>query len=147
MSKKVVIIDYGLGNLFSVKQACETCGFPAEISSEPKDILEADALLLPGVGAFGQAVANLEERGLSGAIRSYVESGRPFFGVCLGLQLLFDLSDEFGEHKGLSLVKGSVVKFPATTSEGEKVRVPNIGWNKVVPAGQDWLEIVSQIEI
>src|SRR5687768_15819109 len=98
--KKVVIIDYQLGNLFSVKQACDTVGMEAILSSDKKDILNADALILPGVGAFNEAMNNLENLDLVSAIKSKVSEGNPLFGICLGQQLLFTESEEFGTGKG-----------------------------------------------
>ena len=102
--KKVIIIDYQLGNLFSVKQACDTIGLNAVISTSKDDILSADALILPGVGAFIEAMKNLEKLDLINAIKSKVNSGTPIFGICLGLQLLFTKSEEFGSANGLDLI-------------------------------------------
>src|SRR5215467_5478921 len=101
MSKKVIIIDYQLGNLFSVKQACEHLGYDATISTQPEDLLQADYAILPGVGAFADAMENLNSFGLTRAIHEYVQSGRPLMGVCLGLQLLLNESEEFGNTSGL----------------------------------------------
>jgi imidazole glycerol-phosphate synthase subunit HisH len=124
---KVAIIDYQLSNLYSVKNACKFVGLSAEITSNPKDIESADALILPGVGAFGNAMQNLKELKLIDSILEQVALKKPLFGVCLGLQLLFERSEEFGNHKGLGLIKGSVVKF----SSENKIKIPQIGWNKL----------------
>lgn len=137
MKKKVVIIDYNLGNLFSVKQACDTIGINAKISSDKKDIEEADALILPGVGAFIEAMQNLRDLDLIDSIKASVNNGRPFFGVCLGLQLLFTKSEEFGSGNGLDLIPGLIKKFPASFNE-KKIKVPQIAWNKIYSDRQLW---------
>lgn len=131
--KKVAIIDYNAGNLFSVQHACSFIGLDSKITSNKKEILDADGAILPGVGAFGEAMDNLQKMGLIEPIKEFVASGKPFMGVCLGLQLLFSESEEFGLHKGLDLVKGRVIKFPAANNEGRIIKVPQIGWNQVVP--------------
>lgn len=135
--KKVVIIDYNLGNLFSVKQACDTIGINAKISSDKSDIDQADALILPGVGAFIEAMQNLDKLGLTEAIKDNVRAGKPIFGVCLGLQLLFTKSEEFGSGEGLDLIKGVIKKFPSTY-EDKKVKVPQIAWNRITSHKQNW---------
>src|SRR4051812_22861726 len=104
-NNKVVIIDYHLGNLFSVKQVCDTVGINAKISSDKNDIIEADALILPGVGAFIEAMQNLENLDLINPIKNAVSNGKPLLGVCLGLQLLFTKSEEFGSGEGLNLIQ------------------------------------------
>jgi len=135
--KKVVIIDYQLGNLFSVKQACDTVGINAEISSNREDILNADALILPGVGAFIEAMNNLKKFGLDTAIQNKVNGGTPIFGICLGQQLLFTESEEFGAGKGLDLISGIIKRFPETNEE-RKVKVPHIAWNTIFKLNQLW---------
>lgn len=135
--KKVVIIDYQLGNLFSVKQACDTVGINAEISSNREDILNADALILPGVGAFIEAMNNLKKFGLDTAIQTKVNGGTPIFGICLGQQLLFTESEEFGAGKGLDLISGIIKRFPETIEE-RKVKVPHIAWNTIFKLNQEW---------
>lgn len=135
--KKVVIIDYLLGNLFSVKQACDTIGINAIVSSEKINIENADALILPGVGAFIEAMKNLEELDLIQPIKNAVNNGIPMFGVCLGLQLLFTKSEEFGSGDGLNLINGVIKKFP-TVYEQKKMKVPQIQWNKIVPSDLSW---------
>ena len=131
--KKVVIIDYQLGNLFSVKQACDNVGIDSIISSNKSDITNADALILPGVGAFTAAMNNLTQLDLIDPIKSSVETGKPILGVCLGLQLLFSDSDEFGQTSGLGILSGSVKKFSR-----EDVKVPQIGWNQIYKSSQTW---------
>jgi imidazole glycerol-phosphate synthase subunit HisH len=137
LNKKVVIIDYQLGNLFSVKQACDTVGINAKISYDREDILNADALILPGVGAFNEAMVNLKKLNISSAIKQKVSEGNPLFGVCLGQQLLFTESEEFGTAKGLDIISGIIKKFPIE-SNGKKVKIPHIAWNKVYSPNQNW---------
>jgi len=129
--KKVVIIDYELGNLYSVKQACDVTGMNAVVSSVKKDIMAADALILPGVGAFIQAMNNLKKLDIIDAIKSKVISGTPLFGICLGLQLLFTKSEEFGSGEGLNLISGVIKKFPEELG-GKKIKVPHITWNQLI---------------
>jgi imidazole glycerol-phosphate synthase subunit HisH len=138
MSKKTVIVDYELGNLFSVQQACLHVGLDAEISNDPDKVAAADGLILPGVGAFGTAMANLRKRGIAGIMQEQVKAGKPFLGICLGLQLLFTDSVEFGSQGGLNLIPGKVQRIPPTL-RGEKVRVPQIGWNRILaPMRRNW---------
>ena len=135
--KNVIIIDYQLGNLYSVKQACDTVGINAKISCEKDDILNADALILPGVGAFIEAMNNLKKLNLDLAIIQKVKSGVPIFGICLGLQLLFTESEEFGAGKGLDLISGVIKRFPELY-QNRKIRVPQIAWNTIYNYDQDW---------
>lgn len=135
--KKVVIIDYQLGNLFSVQQACETVGINSSISSVKNDILTADALILPGVGAFNEAMNNLKKLEIDIAIKEKVRNGTPIFGICLGQQLLFTESEEFGAGNGLDLIKGVIKKFPDTFN-GRKIKVPHIAWNTIYKLKQNW---------
>ena len=129
-NKKVIIIDYKLGNLFSVKQACDVVGMNSEISSDRNKILNADALILPGVGAFIEAMNNLNDLELITAIKYKVNNGTPLFGICLGLQLLFTKSEEFGSGKGLNIIPGIIKKFPNQIN-GKKITVPHISWNTI----------------
>lgn len=107
----IVIVDYGMGNLRSVEKAFHHLGYPAITASVPEAIASADGVVLPGVGAFGQAMQNLQEKGLDDAVRAVIERGKPFLGICLGLQLLFSESEEFGPVKGLQVFRGKVVRF------------------------------------
>jgi glutamine amidotransferase len=144
--KTVIIIDYQLGNLFSVKQACDAVGIIAKISSDKQDVLNADALILPGVGAFIKAMNNLKRFELDVAIQEKVKSGTPIFGICLGLQLLFTESEEFGAGKGLDLISGVIKKFPEEL-DGRKIKVPHITWNTVYESNQDWSQTaLSELE-
>ena len=123
------IIDYGMGNLFSVSKALERLGVPYFISPNKEELAQkADGLLLPGVGSFKDAMAILKETGLADFIRSEVKT-KPLLGICLGMQLLFQSSEENGFSEGLRLLEGEVVKFPGITSTGEKYKVPHMGWN------------------
>jgi glutamine amidotransferase len=136
-NSNVVIIDYQLGNLFSVKQACDTVGINAKISSDREDILNADALILPGVGAFIEAINNLKSFGLDTAIQEKVKNGTPIFGICLGLQLLFTESEEFGAGNGLDIISGIIKRFPENFEE-RKIKVPHIAWNTIYKSEQNW---------
>ncbi|HWU41998.1 MAG TPA: imidazole glycerol phosphate synthase subunit HisH [Bdellovibrio sp.] len=126
--KQVVIVDYGLGNIFSIRQALEAVGCEPLVSNNVQHLREADGILLPGVGAFGDAVGKLNEYKLRDVLKDEVSKGKPFLGVCLGLQLLMTKSFEFGEHEGLNIIPGTVNRFPET-SEGHELNVPFIGWN------------------
>lgn len=128
---KVAIIDYGLGNIFSVAQACREFGTDAILTSDKKILSDVHGIILPGVGAFGQAMKNLKEIGLDDELKNRVKAGVPLMGICLGLQLLFESSEEFGAHHGLGLIPGTVKKFPEIDRQGNKLRVPNIGWHRV----------------
>jgi imidazole glycerol-phosphate synthase subunit HisH len=134
-SGRVAIIDYQMGNLFSVGHACQTVGLETVITSDPAVIKDCEAAILPGVGAFGEAMENIGRLGLTGPIRDFIDSGRPFLGVCLGLQLLFTESEEFGSHRGLDVIPGKVVRFPQIGPGGGKLKIPQIGWNQIRPAG------------
>lgn len=124
---RIVIIDYGMGNLRSVQKAFERLGFRAEITQDPDSVRQAERLVLPGVGAFGDAMAELERRQLIRPILRFIESGRPFLGICLGLQLLFETSYENGPVAGLGLLRGEVVRFELPRGWS----VPHMGWNQV----------------
>jgi glutamine amidotransferase len=137
INKKVVIIDYGLGNLFSVNQACKTVGLNVNVSNLKDEILEADAIILPGVGAFIEAMNNLEKMDLINPIKNMVKEGKPFFGICLGMQLIFSKSEEFGSGKGLDLLPGLIKKFP-TSINGDVIKVPQIAWNKIRMFKKKW---------
>jgi glutamine amidotransferase len=121
----VVIIDYGMGNLRNVQKAFEHIGVPSRISSQPEDLDRAEGLVLPGVGAFGDAMHNLQRAGLVEPIRRLTLGGKPLLGICLGLQLLFDESTEMGVHEGLGILPGRVLRF-----DQNALKVPHIGWNQ-----------------
>ncbi|MBU5445283.1 imidazole glycerol phosphate synthase subunit HisH [Paenibacillus sp. CECT 9249] len=122
----VAIVDYGMGNLHSVSKAVERLGFEALVTGDPAAILAADAVVLPGVGAFGDAMANLRATGLAPVVREAAANGKPLLGICLGMQLLFARSEEHGEHAGLGILPGRVVRFAGGT-----YKVPHMGWNRL----------------
>ena len=133
--RKVVIADYGVGNLLSVRRAVDRCGGEARVTSSASEIGDADRLVLPGVGAFGDCMAALRRAELVEPVLSFIESGRPMLGVCVGMQILFDDSDEFGSHDGLGLIPGVVRAIPATSADGRRHKIPHTGWTRLeVPA-------------
>ena len=134
----VAIIDYKMSNLFSVQAACENVGLSSTITSDKNEILDAKVAILPGVGAFGEAMKYLRDLKLDNTIFQFVDSGKPFVGICLGLQLLFDSSEEFGDYSGLGLIKGKVKKFTFHYHNSTKYPVPQIGWNKISRNGSSW---------
>lgn len=123
----ICIIDYQMGNLRSVQKALEKVGHDSIISNHHRDIASADKLVLPGVGAFRDAIAEVRKRDLENPVRDAIESGRPFLGICLGLQMLFDVSYEYGEYEGLGVLPGKVVKFDISSD----YKVPHMGWNQI----------------
>jgi imidazole glycerol-phosphate synthase subunit HisH len=123
----IAIIDYGMGNLRSVSKAFEAVGHQAVVTRDARLIGNASHVVLPGVGAFGDCMANIEQYGLVEPIRASIQSGKPFLGICLGLQVLFSESEEFGLHKGLDIIPGKVRRFAADPA----LKVPHIGWNQV----------------
>ena len=128
-NKKVVIIDYGIGNVKSMYNAFLNIGVKPIVTSEKKLILDADAAVLPGVGAFKKGMENLNERGLFQIIHEFIQKGNPFLGVCLGMQMLLEESHEFGLTSGLGLIKGKVVKLPISPNSEEKL--PHVSWNEL----------------
>lgn len=121
----IAVIDYGLGNLRSVSKALESIGASVEVTSDPKKMLEAKGLVLPGVGAFYHGMRNLEKLDIIPAIKKNIKEGKPFLGICLGLQLLFTETQEHGTHKGLNIIKGKVKKFTGN------MKIPHMGWNQI----------------
>ena len=127
--KKVAVIDYGMGNLFSVEKACEYVGLMPVITSDKKVISDASAAILPGVGAFGDAMDTLKRLDLVSVIKDFIQSGKPFMGICLGMQLLMSESEEFGLHRGIDIFKGRVIKFK---NDLKTIKVPQVGWNQIL---------------
>lgn len=126
------IIDYEMGNLRSVEKAFESLGFAVRVSADPSDIKTADKVVLPGVGAFRDCINNLRNGGFVEPLLEHIEAGKPMLGICVGMQMLFDVSEEFGQHQGLGLIPGKVVRFPAGMIEnGERLKVPHMGWNNI----------------
>ena len=126
---KVTLIDYGLGNLLSVQRGLEYCGAVVNISSDPKEILTASRVVLPGVGAFADGMSALRSLGLISAIHELASRNVPLLGICLGMQLLLDESEEFGLTKGLGLIPGKVVPVPSSSLSGLNLKIPHIGWS------------------
>lgn len=133
IERPVAIVDYRMGNLYSVRRACEAAGMMAIITSDRNEILSAPLVILPGVGAFGDAMATLHELDLVSVIRDVANSGTALVGICLGLQLLMTESEEFGQHGGLDLIPGTVRRLDGRTSGSGRLKVPEIGWNSVAP--------------
>ncbi|HKR10061.1 MAG TPA: imidazole glycerol phosphate synthase subunit HisH [Gemmatimonadaceae bacterium] len=134
---RVAIVDLGMGNLHNVRRACAHVGIESALTTQPADILAADAVILPGVGAMPEAMRALESTGLGDAVRRTVADGKPLLGVCLGLQLLMSRGTEFNEHDGLGIFRGSVERFPRKTADGQRLRVPHIGWAPIFPVSSD----------
>lgn len=137
---EVVVIDYGLGNLLSVQRGLEHCGATVVVTADPQQILAAGRVVLPGVGAFGNAMQALEQLGLVATIQELASRETPLLGICLGMQLLLEQSDEFGVTAGLGLIPGRVVPVPSHTASGEVQKVPHIGWSALHPPenSQGW---------
>lgn len=146
----IAIIDYGMGNLRSVSKAFEAVGHQAVVTRDARVIGNAGHVVLPGVGAFGDCMANVEQYGLVEPIKMAIQSGKPFLGICLGLQLLFTESEEFGPHGGLDIIRGKVRRFEG----GQALKVPHMGWNQVhiqrtcplfdgIRDGSDWYFVHS----
>jgi glutamine amidotransferase len=130
----IAVIDYGMGNLRSVQKALEHVGAKVIVTNDPKLIISADSVVLPGVGAFKDCMANLTQLKLVKPIRKFIDGGKPFLGICLGLQVLFEESEEYGPVAGLGILPGKVVKFSRNISEtknGQLIKVPHMGWNKI----------------
>lgn len=123
----IAVIDYDAGNIRSVEHALAALGLPAVLTRDPDVIRKADKVILPGVGAFGDAMEKLNSYGLTGVIKEVVSAGKPFLGICLGMQLLFDSSEESPGAEGLSLLPGRILRIP----EGEGLKIPHIGWNDI----------------
>ncbi len=133
----VVVMDYGVGNLLSVGRALEQCGATVAVTADQKALLAAPRVILPGVGAFANAMAELRRKGLDAVVREIAARGIPLLGICLGMQMLLEESEEFGVTEGLSLIPGRVVPVPARTAQGHPQKIPHIGWNGLVfPEGR-----------
>ena len=145
MTKIVHIVDYGAGNLYSACRAIDKVGGEARLTSDPAEIASAERLLLPGVGAFASCIGALRARGLDAPIVTFAATGRPFLGICVGMQLLFDYSLEFGRHAGLGLIAGHAERIPASDIAGSR-KVPHVGWSELrAPESRgDWGGTVLQ---
>ena len=129
----VAVVDYGVGNLLSVSRALVHCGARVEVTADPAVILGAPRVILPGVGAFASGMAALREKGLDRVVAQVAASGTPLLGICLGMQMLMDTSEEFGETPGLGLIPGRVVQIPSQTTSGQSQKIPHIGWSGLRP--------------
>ena len=140
MSSKVTLMDYGMCNLLSVARAFEYCGADVEMTEDPGVVMRAEKLVVPGVGAFRDSIDEVEKRGFGDAIRRFVDAGRPLLGICVGMQMLFETSEEFGDHPGLGVFAGRVAAIPRVNTDGALQRVPHIGWNHLMmpEAGRSW---------
>lgn len=148
MNPEVTVVDYGIGNLFSVRRALKECGANVLVSEDPAAIMASPCLVLPGVGAFADGMRGLIERGLEKVVRDYAQSGRPLLGICLGMQMLASVSEEFGEHAGLDIIPGRVVAIPDTGVDGKRHKIPHVGWSPLeIPAGHaGWKDsILSEV--
>lgn len=133
----VTIADFGSGNLLSVHRALSHIGAAVTVTTDAHEIARAERLVVPGVGAFADSMAGLTGRGLALPVKAFAASGRPTLGICVGMQMLFDGSEEFGDNSGLGLIPGPVRRIPATGADGQPHKVPHIGWNRLV-AVADW---------
>jgi imidazole glycerol-phosphate synthase subunit HisH len=132
---KVIIVDYGLGNIFSIQRAIRHVGGDPLITADHREIEKADRIILPGVGAFGDGMKGLKGKGLDKILAGCARSGQMIFGICLGMQLLMTSSEEFGLHQGLDLISGKVIRFPDPAKNGPQYKIPHVGWNGISPAG------------
>ena len=135
---KVTVVDYGRGNLFSLGQALQTVGADVELADQADDIRNAGCIFLPGVGAFKDAMMGLRERRLIDPLKDAAQQGTPLLGICVGCQMLLDVSYEFGEHEGLALIAGEVQMLPRPRPDDlDLIRIPNVGWHEVKPASKE----------
>jgi glutamine amidotransferase len=132
VTTKITIIDYGMGNLLNVVRAFDHIGVEVLVTEDPAQAARADRLVVPGVGAFKDSIEAVRSRGFDKAIIEFSQTKRPFLGICVGMQMLFDASDEFGDNSGLGVLSGRVKPVPAQTAHGEVQRIPHIGWNELV---------------
>jgi glutamine amidotransferase len=136
---KVTVVDYGAGNLLSVSRALNRVGARVVMAESPGAVRRAGHLILPGVGAFARGMEELRRHGLIEPLLDHAKSGKPFLGICLGMQMMLESSDEFGDHEGLGLIPGKVAAIPKTTTEDAPHKIPHIGWIGLHPAdGADW---------
>mgnify|MGYP001418168569 CR=1 FL=1 len=141
--KKITIVDYGCGNILNLIRAIKFLGFDAEATNDKHKIINSSNLILPGVGAFGNAIEKLEKNNLKNSIIEYARLNKPLFGICLGMQLLFTTSFEFGRHKGLNLIEGEVIKI--SNKKNKEIKIPHVGWNQIYPIKKDNKEWNNEI--
>ena len=146
MAPKVTLVDYGIGNLLSVQRGFEYWGIDVETTDDPKNIMKAERVVLPGVGSFRLGMSELLKRGLADVIRDIASAGVPLLAICLGMQLLFDEGEEHGLNSGLGIIPGRVSAISTTTDLGRKLRVPHIGWNSIYGSSEvsTWDDTVLQ---
>lgn len=139
-TRKVTLLDYGMCNMLNVARALEHAGAEVTVTEDRKDAVVAERLVVPGVGAFSKCMDAVNDLGLGDAIREFVGLGRPMLGICVGMQILFDASEEFGETPGLGILPGRVQMVPGITTAGASQRVPHIGWNQLIEpeGGRSW---------
>lgn len=136
---RVTVADYGVGNIFSISRALETIGVDAIITEDPGEIKNAERLIIPGVGAFSTCMERMQARGFQDEILAFAATERPLLGICVGMQILFDASEEFGHCRGLGLIPGEIKQVPSNLSDGTRVKLPNIGWLPISPPkGRTW---------
>ena len=137
---RVTIVDYGMCNLLSVARAFEHCGAQVSVTDDPNAVASADRLVVPGVGAFSDSMKEVTDRGFADSIRDFAQTDRPMFGICVGMQMLFDASEEFGEYAGLGILPGRVQAVSSRRVDGVPQRIPHIGWNHLVEpvVGRNW---------
>ncbi|HAT9776800.1 TPA: imidazole glycerol phosphate synthase subunit HisH [Legionella pneumophila subsp. pneumophila] len=140
----VSIVDYGVGNLLSVARAFQYFDASVNLVSTPEEIMSADRLILPGVGAFEDGMKGLTTLNFIEPIKQFARSGKPFLGICLGMQMMLSKSTEFGQHEGLGLIAGEVVSVPSHGVDGQLHKIPHIGWNELVSTseGEDWCHTI-----
>ncbi len=139
MAKDVILVDYGVGNLLSVARALEACEADIILTDNPDKIAAAERVVLPGVGAIGDCLAELRRRRLIEPVLEFARSGRPMLGICVGMQVLLEVGEEFGEHQAFGLIPGRVQAIPNTSAEGRPHKIPHIGWAALnPPPAHDW---------
>ena len=138
MQVKVNVVDYGIGNLFSVLRSLERAGASPELVTDAKQVAQAERLILPGVGAFADCMQALRAGGLSDGVQAFIETGRPFLGLCVGMQMLLTESEEFGSTYGLGVIPGRVCRLPERSRTGLSLKVPHIGWSALKKNSADW---------
>jgi len=147
MTVPVTVIDYGIGNQLNVLRALEHCGASVKVVQQASaGDLDASRLVLPGVGAFGDGMSELRDRGFDDLVQRFAQTGRPFLGICVGMQVMFDGSDEMGDHAGLGLLPGRVRAVPAEGADGRPHRIPHIGWRVLAPASRWDGTILSEVD-
>lgn len=148
-SRSVTLLDYGMCNMLNVARAFERAGADLKVTEDPRDAAQAERLVVPGVGAFADSMVEVTRRGHGDAIRAFAETGRPLLGICVGMQILFEGSEEFGDSPGLGIIAGRVMAVPAHTNAGVPQRVPHIGWNELLipPSRNTWDGTIMQSHV